>query len=106
VQAVGIPFISDTVTDIKLNDVASKFGLENGQLRLGKGETDILIGIDQAKLHVGETRQSGNLVARHSPLGWVVFGEMPGSNGQTSQVHHVRFVALVDLADFWTTEAM
>jgi hypothetical protein len=106
VQAVGIPFISDTVTDVKLNDVASKLGLRNGQLRLGTGETDLLIGIDQAKLHVGETRQSGNLVARHSPLGWVVFGEMPGNNGKTSQVHHVRFVAPVDLTDFWTTETM
>ena len=57
-------------------------------------------------MHVGETRQSGNLVARHSPLGWVVFGEMPGNNGKTSQVHHVRFVAPVDLTDFWTTETM
>lgn len=40
VQAIGILFISDAVTDVKLNDVASTFGLKNSQMHLWKGENE------------------------------------------------------------------
>ena len=40
----------------------------------GSGPVDLLIGVDHAQMHTGETRQSEHLVARNSLLGWVVFG--------------------------------
>ena len=35
----------------------------------GSGLVDLLIGIDHAQMHTGETRQPEHLVARNSPLG-------------------------------------
>lgn len=66
----------------------------------------MLIGIDQAKLHTGETREAGNVVARHSPLGWVVFGAVPGKQSEASNVYHIKLETPVDMTDFWTTESM
>lgn len=47
VQAIGILFISDAVTDVKLNNVASTFGLKNSQMHLWKGENESLESIKQ-----------------------------------------------------------
>ena len=74
VQAIGIPCISDDVVDIKTRDIAERLNLKKEDLYRGKGQVDLLIGIDHARMHTGETRQAGHLVARKSPLGWVVFG--------------------------------
>ena len=41
------------------------------------GPVYILIGIDHAHMHTGEPKKFGNVVARHSPLGWLLFGAMP-----------------------------
>ena len=67
---------------------------------------DLLIGINHARMHTGETRQAGNLVARKSPLGWVVFGGTSQDAHETSRILHVKYTTPVDLSDFWTTEAM
>ena len=106
IQATGIPSISEDITDVKVADVARQLGLKKGQLRRGNGHIDLLIGIDQAKLHTGETRQAGTLVARHSPLGWVVFGEVLGKQSEASHVYHIKLETPVDMTDFWTTESM
>ncbi|XP_068707431.1 uncharacterized protein [Montipora foliosa] len=106
IQAIGIPSISEDITDVKVADIARQFGLGKGQLRRGKGHVDLLIGIDQAKLHTGETREAGNVVARHSPLGWVVFGAVPGKQLEASHVYHIKLETPVDMTDFWTTESM
>ncbi|XP_015747436.1 PREDICTED: uncharacterized protein LOC107327200 [Acropora digitifera] len=74
VQAIGIPCISDDVVDIKTRDIAERLNLKKEDLYRGKGQVDLLIGIDHARMHTCETRQAGHLVARKSPLGWVVFG--------------------------------
>ena len=66
VTAVGIACISDDVTEIEI------LRLTRSQIHHGKGSIDLLIGIDHAFMHIGETRQTGYLVARNSPLGWVV----------------------------------
>lgn len=51
-------------------------------------------------------KQVGHIVAKKSPLGWVLFGSTPGPNtSETTQVLHVRYETPVDLADFWTTES-
>ena len=57
-------------------------------------------------MHTGETKQVGDLVARNSPLGWVVFGAEPGETMRASQIFHIKYTAPVDLSEFWTTESM
>ena len=106
IQAIGIPSISEDITDVKVADIARQLGLGKSQLRRGNGHIDLLIGIDQAKLHTGETRGTGNMVARHSPLGWVVFGAVPGKQSEASHVYHIKLETPVDMTDFWTTESM
>ena len=72
------------------------------------GPVDVLIGIDNPLLHTGETRQLKSLIARHSLLGWVLFGTTAGRNEPAHQVFHIKTVMLpaVDMADFWSTESM
>jgi hypothetical protein len=65
----------------------------------------MLIGIDHAYMHTGDSKKVGNVVARHSPLGWIIFGATPGLR-QTSRIFHVQYTRPVDLTDFWTSEAM
>ena len=106
VQAIGIPCISDDVVHIKTRDIAERLNLKKEDLYRGKGPVDLLIGIDHARMHAGETRQAGHLVARKSPLGWVVFGGTSQDAPEASRTLHVKYTSPVDLTDFWTTEAM
>ena len=57
-------------------------------------------------MHTGESKQAGQLVARHIPLGWVVFGGSSGEVQEASRILHVKFEMPVDLTDFWRTETM
>ena len=71
------------------------------------GPIDLLIGINYSHFHVSETKVNSSLVARKSPLGWVIFGSnaedvMP----EIKQVSLVHLAAPVDLTDFWRTESM
>ena len=70
IKAIGIPCISEEVSAVQLKPV----GLENERIRRGKGPVDLLIGIDYAQMHTRQTRQTGQLVARKTLLGSVVFG--------------------------------
>ena len=106
VQAIDIPCISDDVVDIKTRDIAEHLNLKKEDLYRGKGQVDLLIGIDHARMHTGETRQAGHLVARKSPLGWVVFRGTSKDAPEVSKTLHVKYTSPVDLTDFWTTEAM
>ena len=107
VTAVGIPSISNDVSVIKLDNVAETFGLGREKLRRKNGPVDILLGIDHPKLHTGETKEAGSLVARQSPLGWVVFGATSDERLENvSQVFHVKCSNPIDMSDFWTTESM
>ena len=106
IQAVGIPSLCDEISFVKSGELAKWFGLSRGEIRRGTGDTDLLIGIDQARLHTGETTEAGNLVARHSPLGWVIFGATSGERLGTSKVNHVAFATPVDMSEFWSTESM
>ena len=89
ITAVGIPSISSDISVIQPDDIAETFSFGKEKIRVENGPVDVLIGIDHPKLHTGETRGSGNLVARQSPLGWVVFGETSESC-DVSQVFHVK----------------
>ena len=104
IQAVGIPQISNEVDG---NLLASIFGLAESDIRRKAGPIDLLIGINYSRFHVGETKVKGSLVARKSPIGWVILGSnaddlMP----EIKQVSLVRLAAPVDLTDFWRTESM
>ena len=99
--------MSSTTTSqrLKFGSFTRIFGLD--LLNRGDGPVDLLIGVDHAKLHLGDgkMRQRGHLVARRTLLGWVVFGGKPGQSG--AAVMNIQVVRNpVDMQDFWTTESM
>ena len=57
-------------------------------------------------MHAGQARQTGQLVARKTPLGWVVFGGSSDDTQTKGHVYHVRVAAPVEMSDFWKTKAM
>jgi len=81
-------------------------GLQSEKIWRDQGAMDLLIGIDHAHTHTGQTKQSGHLVARKTPLGWVIFGssseDVPGSG----LICHVQLATPVDISDFCRTEVM
>ena len=82
------------------------FGLQTDKFRRGNGPVDLLLGIDYAFMHSGETKQVDHLMARQSPLGRVIFGARPRETSGDTPILHVKYATPVDLAAFWTTEAM
>ena len=106
VMAVGIPCISEDISEIKLRAVAKQLGLSKAKLHRGSGPVDILVGIAHPVLHTRETKEVQNLVARNSTLGWVILGISPSSESQVNKVYHVKFLSPVDITDFWKTESM
>ncbi len=78
IKAIGILCITNEIASINITDITKHLGLVNEKIRRGKGPVDLLIGIDYAHLHTGETKQVDHVVARKSPLGWVLFGSKPG----------------------------
>jgi len=107
IKAIGIPSISSDTPSVNFEEIAKAFGISKSKIWRKDGPVDILVGIDNPMLHIGETRQQCDLVARHSPLGWVLFGATQGEN-VTSRVFHVKTLApsTVDMVDFWSTELM
>ena len=106
VRAVGIPYISSNISEVRINEVAKFLGLGERKIQRSDGPVDLLIGIDHPGLHTGETKQAANLVARHSPLGWVVFGATPRGHAHVHHVLNVKIAVPVDMTDFWSTESM
>ena len=106
VKAIGIHSISDEIPAVKTSHLPEVLGLPNTRFRRGKGHVDLLIGIDHAHMHAGETRQVDHLLARKSPLGWVVFGGKPEQISDVTSILHVKYASPIDLTDFWTTETM
>ncbi|XP_022781652.1 uncharacterized protein LOC111322749 [Stylophora pistillata] len=106
VKAIGIHSISDEIPAVKTSHLPEVLGLPNTRFRRGKGHVDLLIGIDHARMHAGETRQVDNLLTRKSPLGWVVFGGNPEQISDVTSILHVKYSSPIDLTSFWTTEAM
>ena len=81
-------------------------GLKKNVLSRGSGKLDLLIGIDHANMHTSKMKQVGNLVARHSPLGWLVFGATLGSAAVVNKVFRVGVSVPVEMNEFWSTESM
>ena len=57
-------------------------------------------------MHTGQTKHTEQLLARNTPLGWVVFGGSSGDAQVNGHVYHERFAAPVEMSDFWKTETM
>ena len=109
VKAIGIPEISESVKSVQLKPILKRLGLEKESVHRGKGFIDVLIGVDHAQFHTGETKREGDLVARKCPLGWVIFGGTPGEAQDETRFCHALLsspVDSVDLTDFWKTETM
>ena len=97
VKVIGIPTISDDIAKIETKEIGNQLGLKD-KIHRGK-DIDILIGIHYLSTHTRETKV-GDLVARRSPLGWVIFGGQPGDtvsqpdfgqrNQWTWQLSHVN----------------
>ena len=100
VKAIGIPTISDEITTVNTSHLPKLLGLPDAKFHSRKGHVDLLIGIDHAHMHTGDTRQVEHLLVRNSPLGWVVFGGNPTATSDVTHILHVRFVTPVDLSDF------
>ena len=69
IKAVGNLTTRDDVAAITRTDVTELARLTREKIHRGTGPVDLLNGIDHARLHTNETKQSGHLVARNSPLG-------------------------------------
>ena len=106
VNAIGIPCISDEIKEVEVEAIERHLGLKKNVLSRGSGKLDGLIGIDHASMHTGKIKQVGNLVARHSPLGWLVFGATQGSVAEVNKVLRVGVSAPVEMNEFWSTESM
>ena len=59
VDAVGIPCISDEVSEVEVEAIESYLGLAKNTLSRGSGKLDVLIGIDHANMHTGKIKQVG-----------------------------------------------
>lgn len=106
VKAISIDSISDEIPKVKTSHLPELLGLPNTSFRRGKGHVDLLIGIDHAHMHAGETKQADHLIARKSPLGWVVFGGKAEQLSDASAILHVKYASPIEMSDFWKTEAM
>ena len=106
VDAVGIPCISDEVTEVEVEAIESYLGLAKNTLSRGSGKLDVLIGIDHANMHTGKIKQVGNLAARHSPLGWLVSGATRKNPAAVNKVLRVSVSVPVEMNEFLSTESM
>ena len=107
VEAIGIPQISEEITPIDVKQAKKILGIEKESVRRNKGQIHLLIGIDHAQFHAGTTTQAGDLIARKTPLGWVIFGgTVAESKAGASHLYHVRLAEPLDLSAFWRTETM
>ena len=87
--------------------LASMFGIAARKVRRKPGPIDLLVGINYPRFHEGETKVNASLVARRSPIGWVIFGSNAEDVMQEiKQVSLVSLVPPVDSTDFWKTESL
>ena len=106
VNAIGIPCISDEITEVEVEEMEKYFGLKRNTLKRGSGKLNVLIGIDHATMHIGEIKQVGNMVARHSPLGWIVLGATQSDLAASNKVLRVGLSDPIEMNEFWSTESM
>ena len=96
IQAVGISQISEDSVGV---NVRTSFIVKKVLLISWQGSITLV------STSIGETNVKDGLVARRSPLGWVIFGSNSDDTlPEAKQVLHVRLAEPVDLTEFWKTE--
>ncbi|XP_063959833.1 uncharacterized protein LOC129259266 [Lytechinus pictus] len=105
ISAIGLDVINNGITRVNVEGLGRIFNLRKDEIHREGGPIDILIGIDHSKMHVGYTKRQGNLVARCSPLGWVIFGSTTEGYPEGA-VLHVTVNSPLDLRQSLTTEGM
>lgn len=63
------PSIGDDITAVQTLKLADLLCVSNEKIHRGKVHTDMLIGIDHTHIHMGQTKQVGQVVARKTLLG-------------------------------------
>ena len=107
IQAVGISQISEDSVGVNISRISRILEMPASKLHRKEGPIDLLIGINYPRFHIGETKVNDGLVARRSPLGWVIFGSNSDDTLlEAKQVLHVRLAEPVDLTEFWKIESM
>lgn len=107
IQAVGISQISEDSVGVNISRISRILEMPASKLHRKEGPIDLLIGINYPRFHIGETKVKDGLVARGSPLGWVIFGSNSDDTLlEAKQVLYVPLFKPVDLTEFWTTESM
>ena len=74
IQAVGISQISEDSVGVDISRISRILEMPASKLHRKEGPIDLLIGINYPRFHIGETKVKDGLVARRSPLAWVIFG--------------------------------
>ena len=100
VNVKGIANIRNEIPKVKTSHLTELLGLQNTSFRHWKGHVDLLIVIDQAHMHAGETKEVNHLIARKSPLGWVVFRGKADETPDASVILHVTYTLPIDVTDF------
>ena len=106
IKAVGLEHIADEESNLCLEDISKNLMINQRELRRGSGSIDLLIGVDHPSLHMGTSRKIGDIVARKSEIGWVLFGGKRNSPGDPCRVLHISVATEVEMSRFWTTESM
>ena len=107
IQVVGTSQISEDSVGVNISRISRILEMPASKIHRREGPIDLLIGINYPCFHIAETKVKDGLVARRSPLGWVIFGSNSDNTLlEAKQVLHVRLAEPVDLTEFWKTESM
>ena len=58
IKAIGIPRMSEELSAVQFKPIGKLLGLENQRICRVKGPINLVIGIDDAQMHTGQTRQT------------------------------------------------
>ena len=107
IQAMGISQISEDSPKVNIDHISRVLKIPTDGFYRKEGPIHLLIGINYPRFHVGETKVKDGLVARRSPLGWVIFrSDSDDALPETRQVFHICLAEPVDLTEFWKTGCM
>ena len=106
-QAVGIPQISDEITEVDVTALANLFGLGSDDVRRQAGPIDVLIGINYSRFLVGETKVKGSSSRKEEPT-WLgdIWFQRRRFNAANQTTVYCSPCPTVDMTDFWKTESM
>ena len=105
-KAISILSINEDVSAVQVKPMTRLLGLEREKNWRSQGAIHLVIGIDNAHMHTGQTKQSGHLVARNTPPGWVIFDSSSEDIPVSGLVCHFQLATPVDISDFWRNKVM